>query len=57
MFCPFDFRCFFRLNLGFSPKADMVIEFAEFGQGFEVFQGFGNSKALGRALSQINKEM
>src|ERR1700730_8787846 len=48
-FCPclllicfplFVFRFFF-LNLRFSSKADIVIEFAEFEQGFDVFPGFG----------------
>src|ERR1017187_5487460 len=49
-FCPwlllicfflFVFRCFFMLNLRFSSKADIVIEFAEFEQGFDIFPGFG----------------
>src|ERR1044071_8634646 len=49
-FCPllllicfflFVFRCFFMLKLRFSSKADIVIEFAEFEPGFDVFPGFG----------------
>src|ERR1044071_27343 len=51
-FCPllllicfflFVFRCFFMLKLRFSSKADIVIEFAEFEPGFDVFSGFGKT--------------
>src|SRR6202034_4121325 len=40
MFSPFCFSLFFMLNLRFSSKADIIIEFAEFEQGFDVFPGF-----------------
>jgi len=41
-FVHFVFRSLFMLNLRFSSIADVVIEFAEFEQGFDVFSGLIN---------------
>src|SRR4029453_16912920 len=37
---------FFMFNLRFSSKADIVIEFAEFEEGFDIFPGFGKTAQL-----------
>jgi hypothetical protein len=46
MFFPICFSLFFMLNLRYPSKTDIVIEFAEFEPGFDVFPGFGKPAQL-----------
>jgi len=39
MFFLLVFRCLFMLKFRYSSKADLVIEFAEFEEGFDVIPG------------------